>query len=428
MSKPADSRPSPLGRARVRRRILIGTACALPVLVLALWIAVNTVPWLGPLVADGLRAVIGKEAVTKLEDIAYAVQDRFYQYTRKGEKPKAYWTIPEDVEPPVEQAAEPAVDAGDSGLIAAPAPRPFRPRDVGPVHQSWSAPGDGQWVPLAVPDLPDLEPHMYKTLLHPDKNRSWAEVFVVAIDIPRVDVHLVAGTREPRATVPEALEVERPGLIPKPHHDFVLAAFNGGFKTEHGQYGMRIDNITYVAPRTDVCSVVAYQDGSVQVASWERVLEREAAMKFWRQTPNCMYEDGQLHPKLQAGSEKKWGATLDGETVIRRSAIGVDGEGRTLFVGISNHTTAVAIATALHHAGAKAIAQLDVNFSYPKFILFEKGTHAERQAVALADGFEFSDDEFIRKPSRRDFFYVTPKAAPTLPTQAVPPTPDAGTN
>ncbi len=112
---------------------------------------------------------------------------------------------------------------------------------------------------------------------------------------------------------------------------------------------------------------------------------------------------------MRAGAEKKWGSTLDGETVIRRSAIGVSADGTFLYMAISNNTTASAIADGVHHAGAASVAQLDVNFSYPKFVLFETNGGSERQAVALADGFEFSTDEFIRQPSRRDFFYVTPK-------------------
>src|SRR5690606_12574764 len=137
------------------------------------------------------RAVIGKEAVTELENIAYGIQDRLYRYTRKDEAPKAYWEVPtptaSTTEPQAEVPAEP--DAGPAEV-----PAPFRPADVGPVHQSWSAPGDGQWVPIAIPDVPDLPPHLYKTLLHPDKNRSWAELFVVAIRIADVDLHLVAGS------------------------------------------------------------------------------------------------------------------------------------------------------------------------------------------------------------------------------------------
>jgi hypothetical protein len=56
-----------------------------------------------------------------------------------------------------------------------------------------------------------------------------------------------------------------------------------------------------------------------------------------------------------------------------------------------------------------------VNFSYPKFVTYEKkktGSEEERGkrvAIQLADGFEFSEDEYIREPSRRDFFYLMPK-------------------
>jgi hypothetical protein len=391
----------------------------MPLSVLALWVLVNRVEWLGPIVADGLRAVIGKDAVAELENIGYRIQDRIFRYTRREEKPKAYWEVP-----PATSSAPSAVPsavapqgtelqaASGSVSVAAPTARaPFAPREVGPVHKSWSAPGDGQWLPIAIPDVPELPPTLYKTLLHPDKHRSWAELFVVAMSVRDVDIHLVAGTQEPEATVDAAKEVTRPGHIPAELHKLVLGAFNGGFKTEHGKYGMRIDDLLFIEARPEVCAVAAFKDGSMLVASWERLQERERDLRWWRQTPHCMYEDNQLNPRLE-GNAKKWGATLDGETVIRRSAIGIDKAGETLFVGISNHTTAGAIALGMNHAGAATVAQLDVNFSYPKFVLFEAPQPgSERVAVALAEGFEFSEHEFIRKASPRDFFYITPKAA-----------------
>jgi hypothetical protein len=78
-----------------------------------------------------------------------------------------------------------------------------------------------------------------------------------------------------------------------------------------------------------------------------------------------------------------------------------------LFVGISNHTTAPAIARGMRHAGAVTIAQLDINFSFPKFVTFrESAASKQKVAVPLAQGFEYSDGEYLRKPSQRDFFYV----------------------
>jgi hypothetical protein len=390
---------------------------------LGLWIAVNRITWLGPYVADGLRAVVGTDAVATLEDFAYRIQDRVNRVWRRGEKPRAYWSVPTSASPkPLESTPHPVAAASGPASDEAEIP-PFRPPAVGPALKEWSAPGDGEWVPMPDPQRPADGIAMMKTLLHPDRSRSWAEVFVVAIDLRRVRIHLVPGSKEPAATEEAAMEMKRPGVIPEEHRSRVLAAFNGGFKTEHGQYGMFTDGTLLVKPKPSVCAVAAYRDGTMRVASWDKLAAGAADMVFWRETPVCMYEDDQLHWRLADPSlARKWGATLDGETVIRRSAIGIDRTGQILFVSISNNTTARVIADGMHHAGAVTVAQLDVNYSYPKFVTFEnqkkpaqnqEGEPPKRIAVALADGFEFSEDEYIREKNRRDFFYVMPKDADT---------------
>lgn len=383
--------------------------------ILGLWIAVNRVEWLGPYVADGLRAVVGTEAVARLEDFSYRLQDRVNRVFRRGEKPKAYWQVPRSHART--GRPEPRPEA-NRPVDASPDLSPFTLADVGPVHQGWSAPGDGEWVPLTDPDRPEAPVMMEKTLLHPDKGRSWAEVFIVAVDLRRVRLYLLPGRKEPVATVDAAQNMTRPGVIPEEHRDRVLAAFNGGFKTEHGQYGMFTEGMLLVPPKPKVCAIAAYRDDSVRISSWEKLEASTDAMVFWRQTPVCMYEEDKLHFRLaDPDLAKKWGATLDGETVIRRSAIGIDRSGKILFVAITNNTTARVIADGMHHAGAVTVAQLDVNYSYPKFVTYEKkkklaeGEAAKRIAIPLADGFEFIEDEYIRAPSRRDFFYLMPKDA-----------------
>jgi len=175
------------------------------------------------------------------------------------------------------------------------------------------------------------------------------------------------------------------------------------------------------------CAVAGYKDDTVRVASWETLEGTRDKMAWWRQTPNCMIENKQLHARLKSEAlAKKWGATLDGETVIRRSAIGISADGQVLFVSITNNTTAKVIAEGVMHAGAVTVAQLDVNFSYPKFVTFERkkeladGEQPKRIAIPLADGFEFSEDEYIRQKARRDFFYVMPKALDERTAQTVP--------
>ena len=98
-------------------------------------------------------------------------------------------------------------------------------------------------------------------------------------------------------------------------------------------------------------------------------------MLWYRQAPECMVREDKIHPGIlwKAGI-KKWGATLDGETVIRRSAIGINQARDILYVSITNHTNARVLAEGMRHAGAVEVAQLDVNWSYPKFVLFESKT------------------------------------------------------
>jgi hypothetical protein len=380
------------------RRWLIGLGIGTPIAVLLLWFAVHRIPWLGPMFANGLRAVIGTERVAKLEDFVYAVEDRFNRWYRKDEKPKAYWEVP-----PEESAAPPAPDAG-------PVQPTFRPKDVGPVHAEWSAPGDGKWVKLTDPRRPDEKPYMYKTLLHPDKHRSWAEVFVVAVDMTRSRLHAVAGYREPLSFEKDTQSYKRKALIPPEDHEELLGAFNGGFMTEHGWYGMKVDSLTLVKPKEKACTLVGWDDDSLGLSTWKTIAEREGKMRFYRQMPGCMYEDGKIHPGLADPNTRLWGATLDGETVIRRSAVGLSQDGKILYVAISNSTTAKAIADGVHFAGAASVGQLDVNWSYPKFVLFEPPPGGgDRKAVPLAKGFEFDEDEYIRKRALRDFFYLTRK-------------------
>ena len=394
-STPPKTKP----KAR-RRRVLTTVALAAPALAIGLWIAVHKIPWLGPLVANTLRAVVGTDNVAKLEDFAYGVEDRFNRWYRKNDKPKAYWEVPAE-----EPKSIPVATAD------APPPVPeWRLADVGPIHEKWSAPGDGSWVKIKDPRRPAEPVHMFKTLLHPDKNRSWAEVFVVAVDLKRARVQAMPGYREPFSIEKGAKAVVRKAHVPDEEHEELLAAFNGGFMTEHGWFGMKFDGVILVKPRETACTLAELDDGSVTLATWKKISESESKMKWFRQMPGCMYEDGKIHPGLADPETRLWGATLDGETVIRRSAVGLSAARDVLYVGISNHTTAKAIADGMRHAGAATVGQLDVNWSYPKFVLYEpKEPGGPRKAVALAAGFEFDEDEYIRKRSLRDFFYLVRK-------------------
>jgi hypothetical protein len=82
-----------------------------------------------------------------------------------------------------------------------------------------------------------------------------------------------------------------------------------------------------------------------------------------------------------------------------------------LYIGISNDTTAHAMAIGMLHAGASDVAQLGVNWSYPKILLFPLGPDGRRQATSLFKGFVFRDDEYVERASTRDVSYLVRRAA-----------------
>jgi len=395
------------GRPRLGRLLVAFLGMGF-LLLLLVWYAVHHFDWAGPLLANSLRSLFGDDNVAKLEDVVYGAEDRVNRLLKKNEPPKAYWQVPgtASAAPSVlESSAAPAAAAPPSHSEA------FHPANPGPALKEWSAPGDGEWLGLADVRHASDPPRMYKTLLHPDKGRSWAEVFVVAIDLKQVLLYPVVGTQEPQPDSDEARGYQRDGKIPADRQGMLLAAFNGGFMTEHGGYGMKLDGVTIAKPKPRACAIAYYKDESLRIGSWAALGSTETDMLWFRQTPECMWEDDKLHAGLQAGAGlKKWGSTVDGETVIRRSAIGLNADRSVLYVAITNHTSARVLADGLHHAGASDVAQLDVNWSYPKFVTFEPIGHTHvLHPVPLAPGFEFSDDEYLRKKEKRDFFYILRK-------------------
>lgn len=393
-------------RAKRRRRasrVVLSLLVLTPVSVLALWIAVHRVGWLGPWLADTLRSVIGTEAVTDLERTAYEVQDWWDLRVRGDEAPRKYWDPPEPEPPKV-----PSNVSASAAPIAAdpepPVPR-FRPQDVGPVFEDKSTDADGRWVPIVDPRYPGEAPLAFKTMVHPDPRRSWSEVFVVALDLPRVSVHYMLGRVDPKAAPYPRPGVERPAKIPKHHWDGLVLAFNGGFKTEHRRYGVKTQDTFVVPGRKGVCTFAKHPGDRLQVRTWEALAPPGETATWLRQTPPCLCEQGEVHPGLRDEESNRWGS-LFGKTVIRRSAVGLDREGTTLYVAISNATTARVLTKALRHVGVYDAAQLDVNWSYTKILLFRPGEDGELRAESLVEGFVSDEDEYLRWRSPKDFFYV----------------------
>lgn len=390
------------------KRIGCGIVIAVPLMGLGLWGAIHTFPGVGPWLANAGRAIFGNAFIAKLEDWAYGLQDDFNLATRGDEVPTAAWTVPE--EPP-----KPPPTPEEAAKFKYPA---FANKDVGPMinEKGKFAPGDGVWVDMVDPRNPDEPAPMQKTMIHPDKKRGWAQVAVVAMDLRQIELHLVPGTIEPATQLKEAREKKRTGVVAPDDLATVLAAFNGGFMTTHGNYGVKADGVVWVTPHGSACTIAQFPNDELLIRSWEELESRQADTLWFRQTPMCMVEQGELHKGLAIEENTYWGATLDKDTIIRRSGMGMSEDGHTLYVGIGEAMSAKSIATALQFAGAHNVAQLDVNFTYPKFVSIAPKSEGSTDLVLtpLVTTFKFEPDDYVKRPHPRDFFYVTRRSPDAL--------------
>lgn len=132
--------------------------------------------------------------------------------------------------PSVHEVA-PAPASASAPVASAEPPKPpdpgpaFPPAAITPPHERSAQPNDGVWAPL--PEAGKLaEDAMVRTTLHPDTISKFIPVMVVAVDLRKVGLHLVAGTKEPASKT--VAEDKRPGVVPASDQPGLIAVFNGG--------------------------------------------------------------------------------------------------------------------------------------------------------------------------------------------------------
>lgn len=330
-------------------------------------------------------------------------------------------------------AAAPAAPSAEASAAVQEPPPPPPPPPVPPPEfeapfARTAAAGDGKWEPLV--KGPEGEPALlYRTTVHPDRVKGFVYAAIVAIDLTRTEVALVAGTDEPDSkTVPRD---KRTGLVPAEKLDDLLVVFNGGFMSRHGKYGMMLDGDEFLTPREDACAVARRKDGSFWIAPWSEMKGKNAELDYYRQTPACLIDEGQMHPDLDDDfKRRKWAGQNDGRKDTRRSAVGLDASGKILFYGLGEWVFPKDMAVAMKAAGAVSAAQLDINWSYTRFLLMGRPSPGEpvRVLSTLVPKIEHSKRGYVEKAATRDFFYVArrrPARRPTIaPAEGAPsPTP-----
>ena len=374
--------------------------------------------------AEVLRGLIGDENVARLETWVLGWQDTFqsWVYTAGGDKPQAPFAsvtpglvalLPTSTARPISSATDshplPTATATPGERVQAqtptPSPTPAPANQPAPLKPLGRVAGEGAWSVFM--SNPAGQPVGFRTFLQPDGQRPYAEAAVVAIDLTATRLRYVLGNVEPVAIDP-TLQINRPGRIPA--NDFksgwLVAAFNGGFRTRHGQFGVMINGVVLLAPRESLGTVAIYDDGHVALGPWgEAAGEIFYAddLRNWRQNGPLIVQNGQINPHTADPSPEDWGYTVGGDTATWRSGIGLSADGHTLFYVGGPFLTLPALAAAMKNTGANNAIQLDINDYWVNFEAIHYSVGGLTTQL-LMDGMK-NDDRYLRSFDR-DFFYV----------------------
>lgn len=421
-----------------RKRLILGVGSVFAVALIlfaAFDLMLNKWPDIGAQGADWLRSIIGDKVVASIETTAFQAEDTFHRlkYQLTGATPVAPW----NPAPPTAKAitgigSSPSISASPSNSVSpskvqkgkagnafitsafnSPTPKVNAQGRGLNNSQAWVLPsvtplgtvaGEGQWSTY----LTDASGQVVaeRTFLQPDPTRPYALVAVVAFDLSKTNLHFVLGTVEPKSSV----TISRPGTIPSADiaPGVLLAAFNGGFKAQHGHFGVMVDNTTVIPPRDGMGTLGIYSDGQIQIGAWGTDIFPSPQLIAWRQNGPLIIQNGQINPHTADFAPQDWGYTVAGSITTVRSAIGISQDGRTLFYAAGPYLTLPAMARALQAAGVYQAMQLDINNYYVHFEAISfNGTVP--QTTTLLDVMHGSGDGRFLKPYPRDFFYITAK-------------------
>ncbi|NUP07168.1 MAG: hypothetical protein HOW73_14025 [Polyangiaceae bacterium] len=280
----------------------------------------------------------------------------------------------------------------------------FPPKAFAPPHDRTKKPGDGEWKPLDVHRGSGSASPLYRAIVHPHKIRGDSVLELVAIDTQRVSMDLVMGTAEPEDSKFPA--EKRPGIVPAAKLPDLIAITNGGFKSRHGGHGVGAFGEAALAPTPEFCTFAKAKSGRYVIGTHAKLTSELAdGFQWFRQTPPCLIEDGVKHPDLSDEFKaKKWGRSEDKKADIRRSAVGLGADGRTLYFAIGDWLTPEMLADGLAAAGITRAAELDINWSYTRFIVYERSGSDLVATSPLLKELKAPKKEYVKEASERDFF------------------------
>jgi hypothetical protein len=352
---------------------------------------VSIIPSAGAQVIDLVRSVVGQQTAARFENAVLSGIDSAHQIKAKvmgTSAPVVGWG-------PSLTSNDSQASSGTFAVIN----KIFlwQPSSIAPLSD---VKGEGQWQPYIQNGKGDVV--AYRTFLVPDPSRPYAYVAVVAFNLNRTALHFQIGTEEPKSQ----FTVIRTGSIPAAdlQPGILLAAFNGGFKTEHGHFGVMFNHKDIIAPRAGMATVGFYDDGSIKIGLWGKDIVPSKHLVSWRQNGPPVIENGVVSPLT--GDPKYWGYTINDTTATYRSGLAISRDNKTLYYVVGSDITLATLAKALSALEVYQAMQLDINNYWVHFEGFNNA-NGKLSAVPLLDFMKGPGDHRFLQRYSRDFFYLT---------------------
>jgi hypothetical protein len=386
----------------------------------------NVVTW----AVDRVRSMpwFGDDRMQMLKTVAFSVLDVY----RRAETSVLGDSSAEEI----------AEDLG--GIASRNPPTTFTDPETGwppaPIKPFLSKPmeGEGQWIPLENDPFirmnPGVPPAFLTSFVRTDLKRSYTRIYVTLWDPRQVELHMMAGSVEPKGASGEA----GPGMIPRRPELMkrLVAGLNGGFQALHGEWGMMGDGVIYLPPKPYAATVAEMRDGFTGFGTWPNDPVIPPTIQSYRQNLTPLVMDGTINPYKRGW----WGGTppeWEDRVHTTRTGICLTQEGFIAFL-YGNEIDVMPLAQAMIQTRCQYGMHMDMNPGHtglefykvaPKGTLPDLGRPLDKKweaegPVPYMEGWEFRARRMVRfmglmnfpryiQRETRDYFYLTLR--PVLP-------------
>jgi hypothetical protein len=267
---------------------------------------------------------------------------------------------------------------------------PLRPTDVLP-QLSPVLRGEGKWVAVA---RVRSKPIVYATSMRP----LWCYGSVVATmatyDPNQVRTGLFNGSE-----IPGGKGWRNSSKIKPTAEKALIASFNGGFRFEHEPGGYVTEGKIVRKLRKGYATFGIRNDGTSTIGVWGKDMTNDGTWASLRQNlPPLLYRGKVVYHTY---NKVDWGKDFDNKLYNFRSAACVRTDGLMMFVAVGKVNIGM-LADTLLVAGCSTAMQLDINGTWPYFVVYDNFGKTNRNGKTIDK--RMGDPNRHLKGSTKDFF------------------------